>query len=162
MIEKAKEFAIKHHGEQKYGDRPYSFHLDQVVSYLVPYGETAQVIGYLHDVVEDTAVTLAQVELEFGATVASCVAILTDEPGANRKERKAKTYKKMAAITGSVELALVVKAADRLANTQACIDDGKTDLLKVYQSEFNTFYSAAYRQGLCDELWNKLKAVTYA
>jgi (p)ppGpp synthase/HD superfamily hydrolase len=58
MINKAKEFAIKHHGEQKYGDRPYSFHLDQVVSYLVPYGETAQVIGYLHDVVEDTDVTL--------------------------------------------------------------------------------------------------------
>lgn len=162
MIEKARQFAITHHGDQKYGDRPYAFHLDQVVSLLKPYGETAQLIGYLHDVVEDTDATFKQIEIEFGSTVAACIAVLTDEPGANRKERKEKTYKKMAGITGDAELALIVKAADRLANTQSCIDDGKVGLLKVYQSEFDAFYRAAYREGLCDDLWLRLRAITHA
>ena len=96
MIEKAREFAIAKHGDQKYGSRPYSYHLDQVVSLLEPYGELAQVIGYLHDVVEDTGTSTEEVEREFGSTVAACVAVLTDEPGTTRKERKEKTYQKMA------------------------------------------------------------------
>ncbi len=29
---------------------------------------------------------------EFGDFVADCVALITDEPGVNRKERKARTY----------------------------------------------------------------------
>ena len=162
MIEKARQFAVAHHGDQKYGNRPYAFHLDHVASLLEPYGETAQVVGYLHDVVEDTDVPLEQVEKEFGPTVAACVSVLTDESGANRKERKEKTYKKMAEISGRAELALIVKAADRLANTQACVDDGKADLLRVYRSEFEAFYKAAYRPGLCDDLWDRLQTVTYA
>jgi len=161
MIEKARQFAISHHLDQMYGNRPYAFHLDQVASLLEPYGETAQVIGYLHDVVEDTTVTLEQVEKDFSLKVAACVAILTDEQGATRKERKEKTYKKMAGVSGDTELALIVKVADRLANTLSCIADGKTDLLKVYQSEFDAFYKAAYRQELCDELWERLKAATF-
>jgi len=64
-------------------------------------------------------------------------------------------------LTGAAELALIVKAADRLANTRACIDDGKDGLLKVYQSEFETFYKAAYRPGQCDDLWERLKMATY-
>ena len=162
MIGKAREFAVARHGDQKYGNRPYSYHLDQVASLLEPYGELAQVVGYLHDVVEDTDTTRDEVEKEFGPVVAACVAVLTDEPGASRKERKEKTYKKMATLTGEDELALAVKAADRLANTQACIDDKKHDLLKVYQSEFDAFYKAAYRPGQCDDLWKRLKIATYA
>jgi (p)ppGpp synthase/HD superfamily hydrolase len=162
MVEKARQFAVTHHGDQRYGERPYAYHLDQVASLLEPYGETARVVGYLHDVVEDTDVTLQQVAEEFGSAVAACVAVLTDEPGANRKERKEKTYTKMAGITGEAELALIVKAADRLANTQACLGDGKVDLLKVYQSELDAFYKAAYRKGLCDDLWSRLREVTYA
>ena len=57
---KARDFANQHHGEQRYGDRPYAYHLDAVVTLLEPYGESAQVIGYLHDVVEDTVVTQEQ------------------------------------------------------------------------------------------------------
>jgi (p)ppGpp synthase/HD superfamily hydrolase len=54
---KAREFAIKAHGEQKYGEFPYSVHLDEVATIAKPYGESAEIVAYLHDVIEDTSVT---------------------------------------------------------------------------------------------------------
>lgn len=114
------------------------------------------VIAYLHDTVEDTDVTVTAIEEEFGALVSSCVDLLTDEAGANRKERKAKTYANLATVRGPNELALVVKAADRLANVRACIADGRESLWRLYREEHPVFRQAAYRIGLCDSLWIEL------
>jgi guanosine-3',5'-bis(diphosphate) 3'-pyrophosphohydrolase len=159
MHKHARSFAIAAHGDQKYGDRPYSFHLDAVASLVAPYGEEAVAIAYLHDVLEDTAVTPEQVQGEFGAGVAACVGLLTDEAGANRKERKAKTYAKLANVCGYEELALLVKAADRLANVRACIHDQKRNLWEVYRGEHPAFRAAAYRAGQCDPLWAELDSL---
>lgn len=152
----SRDFALTSHGDQRYGERPYAFHLDAVAAIAAPYGDVAQTVAYLHDVVEDTAVTLDEVRALFGNRVADCVALLTDEPGANRKERKAKTYAKLAQVRGELELALIVKAADRLANVRACIADGNQRLLDVYRGEHPAFKSAACRPGLCDVLWTEL------
>ncbi len=158
--EQARSFALIAHGDQRYGEhRPYSYHLDQVVSHLQSFGETAMIIGYLHDVVEDTAITLPEIRAEFGDLVADCVNLLTDAPGSNRKERKAKTYAKLALVSGSTEMALIVKTADRLANVMACIADEKLSLLKVYQEEHPAFKRAAFRNGLCDSLWGALNSL---
>ncbi|MGR9045991.1 MAG: HD domain-containing protein [Gammaproteobacteria bacterium] len=159
MIKHARSFAIDAHGDQQYGDRPYAYHLDRVANHLVPYGEIALVIGYLHDVVEDTAIGLEAIALEFGDRVADCVGLLTDEPGANRKERKARTYEKLSHVAGDAELALVVKAADRLANVEACIADRKFSLYEVYRKEHAAFKEAAYREGLCDPIWDELDSL---
>ncbi|WP_159274539.1 HD domain-containing protein [Variovorax boronicumulans] len=152
----ARAYALSMHGAQMYGAHPYSHHLDAVALTLLPYGQEAQVIGYLHDVVEDTDATLAEVRLRFGDQVAACVALLTDEPGANRKERKSKTYAKLAGVTGAEELALVVKVADRLSNVRACVADAHRDLWNVYRGEHVVFKAAAFRAGLCDALWSEL------
>lgn len=155
-VGQARNFAIEHHGEQRYGDQPYAYHLDAVAALLEPYSDVAQVIGYLHDVVEDTAVTLEQVAELFGQLVAGAVGILTDQSGDDRKQRKQKTYALMAEVTGELEIALLVKTADRLANVQACVDHDRPDKLRMYQQEHPTFRQAVYRQGLCDELWERL------
>jgi (p)ppGpp synthase/HD superfamily hydrolase len=161
MLQRAREFAIVAHGDQKYGnDRPYSFHLDAVVKLLEPYGEEAQVLGYLHDIIEDARVDAQTLENEFGVLVATRVALLTDEPGESRQVRKRKTYERLKKVTGEGELSLVVLAADRLANIQACIADG-TDgkkKLAMYRGERSAFKSAVYRPGLCDELWHTIDA----
>ncbi len=156
MKTKAREFALKHHGEQKYGEHPYVVHLDAVAELVQQYGEPAVVIAYLHDVVEDTDVRLRDIEKEFGRLIADCVAVLTDEPGEDRKERKAKTYAKMARVCGETEIALLVKAADRLANMRACVADKKERLLRVYEVEYLVFKEAVYRPGICDEIWAEL------
>jgi guanosine-3',5'-bis(diphosphate) 3'-pyrophosphohydrolase len=78
LAEQARAFVVNAHGEQKYGDRPYAYHLDAVAVIATPFGEEAVVVAYLHDTVEDTATTLEEVEAKFGAKVAVCVALLTD------------------------------------------------------------------------------------
>jgi len=156
MKTKAREFALKHHGEQKYGEHPYLVHLDAVAELVQQYGEPAVVIAYLHDVIEDTEVSFRDVKKEFGSFVADCVAVLTDEPGEDRKERKGKTYSKMARVCGETEIALLVKAADRLANMRACVADKKERLLRVYEAEYPVFKKAVFRPGICDEIWAEL------
>lgn len=156
-VQKAREFALRVHGQQKYGDKPYVYHLDQVVALLQNYGEDAQVIGYLHDAVEDTEATLAEVRREFGALVAECVDLVSDVPGPDRKSRKTKTYARLAKVSGPSELALIVKAADRLANVRMCIKENNRDLLQVYQQEQPAFDRSAYRAGLCEEFWTELR-----
>ena len=162
MPSTARTFALDAHGDQRYGDHPYADHLAAVAELLVPFGEDAVRIGYLHDVVEDTAITLDELRTEFGDVVACCVALLTDEPGESRKERKAKTYAKLAQVGPELELALTVKAADRLANVRACIADGKAELLSVYRREHPAFRSAAYRPGRCERLWQELDTLLSA
>lgn len=159
MKEKARDFAINAHGKQMYGELPYSAHLDAVASLVKQHGETAEVIAYLHDVVEDTDVGLDVIASEFGAFVSDCVAIVTDEPGKTRKERKAKTYEKMAHVSGAEELALLIKAADRLANVRSCIAGNNHRLMDVYKSEYPVFKQSAYRENMCETIWSELQKI---
>jgi (p)ppGpp synthase/HD superfamily hydrolase len=152
----AREFAIAAHGNQMYGVHPYSVHLDAVASIARKYGETAEVVAYLHDVVEDTEVKLEEIEVKFGCLISKCVSILTDEPGQNRKKRKSKTYAKMALVKGEESLALLVKAADRLANMRASISGNNYNLVEMYKSEYPAFKSSVYRKYLCEEIWREL------
>ena len=92
MVDEARSFAVTAHGSQRYGDRPYAVHLDEVVALLSPYGCATQVIGYLHDVIEDTEVTDSDIRERFGPLTADCVSLLSDSSGASRAERKAETY----------------------------------------------------------------------
>lgn len=156
-IDKARAFAVHAHGRQMYGDKPYVFHLDQVAELLKPYGDDARVIGYLHDTVEDTAFTAEDLAQEFGQFIADCVSLVSDVPGPDRKSRKAKTYARLAKVHGADQIALVVKAADRLANVRMCLLENNHKLHRVYQQEQPVFFRAAYRPGLCDEFWQELR-----
>jgi (p)ppGpp synthase/HD superfamily hydrolase len=156
QISAARTYALNMHGDQPYGKHPYSYHLDAVAATLASYGTQAQIVGYLHDVLEDTSARVEDVRARFGDHVAACVALLTDEPGTNRKERKAKTYAKLAQVNGPEELALVVKTADRLSNLRSCVADGNRGMWKVYRGEHPVFRASAFRPGLCDELWAEL------
>jgi (p)ppGpp synthase/HD superfamily hydrolase len=135
--------------------------LEDVAVIVANHGEEAMAIAYLHDVLEDVkGATAEDLENLFGKIIAECVKICTDEPGEKRPERKQKTNAKMAKVKGDHEIALVVKAADRLANVRESVrtsvlepDDKR--LLK-YRGEHAEFRAAAHRQGLCDEIWAEL------
>jgi (p)ppGpp synthase/HD superfamily hydrolase len=156
---RARAFAVAAHGEQLYGDQPYVIHLDAVAELLKPYGENAQIVGFLHDVAEDTSVTLESVRQDFGDHVAECVALVTDESGENRKERKAKTNAKLSRVGSALHLALIVKAADRLANLRASAAESTGSKLGKYCREHPAFKEAAYRVGLCNDLWSEMDQI---
>jgi (p)ppGpp synthase/HD superfamily hydrolase len=157
QIDTARSLAYRAHRGQNYGALPYYAHLEDVAAILRPYGDVAVTVGYLHDIVEDTDTTPDELERVFGPFVTRCVLLLTDEPGATRSERKARTYDKLRAVPAGApeELGLLVKAADRLANVRACLRT-HAQKLAMYRSEHQDFRAAAYRPGLAEPLWREL------
>ena len=157
----ARKLAVAAHGDQKYGDEPYVKHLDEVAALCEFFGEKAVVVAYLHDALEDTPLQASVIRALFGSEVCSLVEALTDPPTGSRKERKAASYAKLGAIAvdSSLALALVVKAADRLANVRSCAAGGNHGLLEMYHKEQVAFDVAGRRPGLNDALMDEVAAV---
>lgn len=133
LPELARSLAVRAHDAQHYGELPYVAHLEQVVATLKRFDLATPEIeaaGWLHDVLEDTATTAENLLLAgIPTSVIAVVAAVTDEPGASRKERKAKTYPKIAANRNAV----AVKLADRIANVEA---GGKVEMYAREHPEF--------------------------
>ena len=159
LVARARAFAVAAHAKQQYGGQSYVVHLDAVAGLLRPFGVDAQVIGYLHDVAEDTPVKLERIREEFGSFVAQCVELVTDPRGDDRRQRKIATNAKLAKVAGDAQLALVVKAADRLANLRQGVRAGSDWKLEMYRREHDEFRAAAFRAGLCDELWREIEQI---
>jgi (p)ppGpp synthase/HD superfamily hydrolase len=139
MIQKARAFAIDAHKDTRYGDLPYEYHLKQVADLCSPTDSMELMsAAWLHDVVEDTKVTLHDIREIFGGKVAQLVDCVTDGDGDNRKERKALMYLKLS--TGPVA-ARKLKLADRVANMRASIENPKR--AAMYAGEFQEFIRVA-------------------
>jgi len=156
---RARQFAVLRHGAQLYSGVPYVEHLDEVARLVDPFGQEAQTIAYLHDILEDTETTADELSREFGQYVADCVALLSDDKDASRLERKRQAHARLADAPSHLELALVVKAADRLANLRSSAREGRESLLKMYCGEQADFRAAAYRPGLCDDIWAEMEEI---
>lgn len=98
FVEMAMTLASYKHHDQKYGDKPYMVHVQEVVDLVSGRGETAKAIAYLHDVVEDTDCRIETIHDLFGSYIAACVRILSDPLADTRKERKEAANKKMRAV----------------------------------------------------------------
>lgn len=147
----ARLFAIRAHGEQKYGQQPYSVHLDEVVSVLKEFGNFDEALlsaGYLHDVLEDTSVTREELRATFDGETSLLVELVTDQPGRNRTERHAATYPGIALHPKAITL----KLADRIANARA---SRAHSLLEMYRKEYQEFKNALKREGH-GALWAEL------
>lgn len=165
--EQAREFAIRAHGDQKYsGSEPYVAHLDEVAEVLREFHQSNELtltLAYLHDVVEDTSVTLEDLADIFNQQVSFGVAFLTDEPGLNRKERKANTHAlRRQQIQNPVNLAVLkmfitVKLADRIANLRR---SAGTPLMKMYLKERDAFRQAYYHPEVDPLMWVEYDRLT--
>lgn len=156
----AKEFGIKTHGLQTYGGFPYSKHLNDVSEVLgrfgytedTPTGALLQPCSWLHDIKEDCGVTEETLTAMFGKEIADIVECVTDEPGENRKIRKASTYPK----TASKPLAIILKLADRIANVENSLHVSKKSLLDMYKKEHPSFKQSLYTPHLAESMWHHL------
>lgn len=163
-VEKAREFATTHHGEQRYGSRPYTFHLAAVGKVLTRFGyemtrdgstERLHMGAWLHDVIEDTPATVGCVKQAFGAELALLVHAVTDEPGPTREIRKLRTYPK---IRRHSQDAVILKVADRIANVESSRVHAPR-LFVRYQAEQQEFCRQLYRSGECDDMWFALSGL---
>ena len=125
-VARAVSFAVRCHGEQKRPTgAPYLEHLLEAVEVLVRgAGVTDKDVlcaAVLHDVVEDTPCTIAEVREAFGDRVAVMVAWVTKPETAETEGPAAKKAAKEAYLAGlaaAPEDAILVKLADRASNVQ--------------------------------------------
>lgn len=125
MEEEALKFAAKAHQGQhrKYTEEPYIEHPKRVVGILKTVPHTAEMVAaaYLHDVVEDTPVSIRDIQERFGKEVASLVHELTDEfekikyPDLNRRARKDREVMRQAKMSTAAK---TIKLADVIDNTR--------------------------------------------
>ena len=122
LLMRAAEFAARAHaGQRRKGGRvPYVNHAIEVARLVAEDGRGPETVAaaLLHDVVEDSDATVAQMESAFGPEVARIVAALTDAPDwadLPASERKAL---QAAHIAGAPEEARAVKIADQTSNVR--------------------------------------------
>jgi|SRR5579859_6385004 len=150
----ARFYAAVKHKDQDYSGLPYTHHLASVEGVLRRFGhtdETILVAAWLHDVVEDTSTKIKDIEEMFGEPVAHLVHAVTNEPGANRKQRSAATYPK---IRGGGPRAVALKLADRIANVEM---GGK--LVAMYAKEYEDFHRSLYTPHENENMWAHLDSL---
>ena len=121
LVHRAAECAaLAHDGHYRKGTRvPYLSHPCRVALLLTHVGAEGEVIaaGLLHDTVEDTPVTLAEIEERFGARVAAIVRGCSEEDKALPwEERKRHTLAALPHAPAGVRL---VSCADKLDNVRS-------------------------------------------
>jgi (p)ppGpp synthase/HD superfamily hydrolase len=122
-IARALDFAArKHAGQRRKGLKaePYVNHLTEVALLLAEASDGADpglvMAGLLHDTIEDTETTRAELAEAFGEDVASLVAEVTDDPGLPRDERKRRQVETAPAKPARARM---IKLADKIANLRS-------------------------------------------
>ena len=121
-IEKAYQFANQYHaGQKRASGEPYMCHPLAVAQILSDMRMDVVSIetGLLHDIVEDTSVTTADIQKNFGDEVAKCVDGVTKLSKIDffsAEDRQAESYRKMLLAMVNDIRVIIVKLADRLHN----------------------------------------------
>jgi GTP diphosphokinase / guanosine-3',5'-bis(diphosphate) 3'-diphosphatase len=120
LLIRATAFAAHKHRNQRRKDvdaSPYINHPIALASLLANEAGITDVntlvAALLHDTIEDTATTQAELEAEFGPAVAAVVAEVTDDKSLLKHERKRLQVEHAAHISKSAKL---VKVADKICN----------------------------------------------
>jgi len=140
LPERARVFATAAHAAvaqlRKYTNEPYIVHPAEVVAILktVPHTEAMIAAAWMHDVVEDTGVSIELVRAEFGSEVSDLVGWLTDvsrpEQG-NRATRKAIDRAHTAAAPSEAQ---TIKLCDLISNTRSIVEHDP-EFARVYLAE---------------------------
>jgi len=161
-IEKAIIYAARAHDKQfrKGGDVPYITHPFAVALILQRQGCSKEVViaGLLHDTIEDTPVTLGDIEREFGSKVAALVKGCSEpDRSASWEIRKQHTIDYVR--TAPYDIKLVV-CADKLHNISCVLREYKEIGVRVWE-RFHRGYEQQkwYHTSMVDSLFFGLNGV---
>src|SRR5436190_16948902 len=154
IIRKAYDYSLEHHkGQSRATGEPYLVHPLEVATVLaeMKLDPTAIAAGLLHDAVEDTPVTIEQIEKLFGEQVAHIVEGVTKIEKinlANREERQAENVRKMVLAMVSDIRVVLIKLADRLHNMRTLEHLPPERQLQVAQETLDIYAPLAHRLGM--------------
>ncbi|HVW78122.1 MAG TPA: bifunctional (p)ppGpp synthetase/guanosine-3',5'-bis(diphosphate) 3'-pyrophosphohydrolase [Alloacidobacterium sp.] len=154
IIRRAWEFCLEHHkGQLRASGEPYVLHPLEVAIVLaeMKLDSTAIAAGLLHDAVEDTPVTTADITAKFGEQVAHIVEGVTKIDKiqfANKEDRQAENVRKMLLAMVSDVRVVLIKLADRLHNMRT-LEHLPADKQQVIARETLDIYAPlAHRLGM--------------
>ena len=142
-----------HEGQIRRSGDPYITHPLGVSSILAGWHLDASTIitGLLHDTVEDTSVTLVDVEREFGAVVARLVDGVTKislMTFRNTHEKQGENIRKMIVAMGKDVRVVLVKLADRLHNMRSLAHMPPDKQLRIARETLDIYAPLASRLGI--------------
>jgi len=158
-LEHAIDFATKaHEGQKRKSGEPYIIHPLSVAATLVDWGMDIDTIlaGVLHDTVEDTSVTLDDIENTFGRDVAFLVDGVTKVSQARSGMRDLSSYlpqtkdnlSKLLVAVGQDVRVIIIKLADRLHNLQTLQHMPPEKQTKIARESLEVFAPMADRLGM--------------
>ncbi len=153
-VMRAYVFAAKaHKGQERISGEPYLSHPLEVANILTELRlDTASVAaGLLHDVVEDTHATLAEIKELFGTEVAAVVdgvTKLSRIPFSTREEAQAENIRKMILAMSKDIRVILVKLADRLHNMRTLDPLPEAKRRLIAQETLDIYAPLAHRLGI--------------
>ena len=153
IIRKAFEKAMESHSQmRRKSGEPYIYHpiaVARIAAEEIGLGTTSIVCALLHDVVEDTDVTLKEIRDEFGDKEANIIDGLTKISGVyDTHSPQAENFRKMLLTMANDVRVILIKLCDRLHNMRTLEHMSDKGQLKI-ASETNFIYAPlAHRLGL--------------
>jgi GTP diphosphokinase / guanosine-3',5'-bis(diphosphate) 3'-diphosphatase len=154
MVRKAYTFSkAAHSGQFRRSGEPYIFHPIGVAEIIADLRLDIPTIitGLLHDTVEDTKVTLDEIEKEFGLVVRQLVDGVTkisQMSFKNTHEKQGENIRKMIVAMGKDVRVILVKLADRLHNMRTLSHMPYDKQLRIGQETLDIYAPLASRLGI--------------
>jgi GTP diphosphokinase / guanosine-3',5'-bis(diphosphate) 3'-diphosphatase len=154
LIQKAYVFsAAAHSGQTRLSGAPYLSHPLEVADHLADMrlDEAAIAAGLLHDTVEDTIATIAELTTQFGGEVAEIVDGVTKISRIkfdSQEEAQAENFRKMILAMAEDIRVLIVKLSDRLHNMRTLDHMSAPKQQRISQETLEIYAPLANRMGL--------------
>jgi GTP pyrophosphokinase len=148
-----------HRGQVRNSGDPYITHCVNVARILADLQLDSITVasGLIHDVVEDTKVTVADVEREFGKDIAAIVDGLTKiaklPSGGSQEERQVESYRKLLLSIAKDARVIIVKLADRLHNMRTLEWLPPEKRRRIAQETRDLYAPLAHRFGMARLRW---------
>jgi len=167
MISQAYELALEaHRGQTRKSGEPYIHHPLSVAKIVADLGldDVTVAAALLHDAVEDTGITLAQLSSRFGEEVARIVDGVTKLDRVefdSKAEQQAASMRKMLVAMAKDLRVLMIKLADRLHNMRTLGAMPADKQLRIAHETHDVYAPLAHRLGMQD-LKQQLEDLSFA